>query len=77
MLDYPYIYCEMNANQTANVQAPTTPQQDIFPIRLSREEARKGPPRVARRELILEPRNTLPIGAAGPQGPAPSNVPAP
>jgi hypothetical protein len=77
MLGRPYIYCEMNANQTANVQAPTTPQQDVVPIRLSREEARKGCPGVVRRELCMEPRNTFPIGAAGPQGPAPSNVPAP
>jgi hypothetical protein len=79
MLDHPYIYCEMNANQTNNAgaQAPRTPQQDIFPLRMSREEARRGPPPVVRRELCMEPRNTLPIGAAGPQGPTPSNVQAP
>lgn len=69
MLDYPYIYCEMNANQTS---PPNT-----FPLRMPRNEAMQGCPGVVRRELILEPRNTFPIGAAGPQGPAPSNVPAP
>jgi hypothetical protein len=76
MLDHPYIYCEMNANQN-NAQAPRTPQQDTFPLRMSREEARRGPPPVVRRELCMEPRTLLPIGAAGPQGPAPSNVGAP
>ena len=76
MLDHPYIYCKMNAPQN-NAQAPRTPQQDTFPLRMSREEAMKGCPGVVRRALILEPRTLLPIGAAGPQGPAPSNVGAP